>query len=158
VAAVLSGTGVDGVSGATEVGNRGGCVFVQAPGDSMFSTLPIQAVVHDQPDRVLPLAELAPAIAAVVRRLSDEADVSENGDGAMSAEIAYADDAVDSQRASVEAALWTAITVLQERARLSERLAERVGDAGAARSRRRFEAVAEEARGQAETIRRLLAE
>jgi len=158
VAAVLSGTGVDGVSGATEVGNRGGCVFVQAPGDSMFSTLPIQAVVHDQPDRVLPLAELAPAIAAVVRRLSDEADVSENGDGAMSPEIAYADDAVDSQRASVEAALWTAITVLQERARLSERLAERVGDAGAARSRRRFEAVAEEARGQAETIRRLLAE
>jgi hypothetical protein len=61
------------------------------------------------------------------------------------------------QRESVENALRTAISALQERARLSERLAERVGKAGAARSRRRFEEIAEEARGQAETIRRLLA-
>jgi two-component system chemotaxis response regulator CheB len=156
VAVVLSGTRDDGVAGATAVGNRGGCVFVQAPEDSLFATLPIHTVVHDQPDHVLPIAELAPAITSVVRGLSDEVGVSENGDGQMSPEIAYADSAVNTQRESVEAALWTAITVLQERARLSERLAERVGDAGAARSRRRFEAIAEEARGQAETIRRLL--
>ena len=157
VAVVLSGTGDDGVAGATAVGDGGGCVFVQAPDDSLFATLPIHTVVKDQPDRVLPVAELAPAIARVVRRLSDDVGVSENGGGQMSPEIAYADGAVNSQRESVEAALWTAITVLQERARLSERLAERVGDAGAARSRQRFEAIAEEARGQAETIRRLLA-
>ena len=157
VAVVLSGTSDDGVAGATAVGDRGGCVFVQAPDDSLFATLPIHTVVHDQPDRVLPLADLAPAITSVVRRLSDEVGVSENGGGEMGLEFAYADGAVDRQRESVEAALWTAINALQERARLSERLAERVGDAGAARSRRRFEAIAEEARGQAETIRRLLA-
>jgi two-component system chemotaxis response regulator CheB len=155
VAVVLSGTRDDGVAGATAIGDRGGCVFVQAPSDALFADLPTRTVLRDQPDRVLPLAELPPAIAAVVRRLSDEVDVSENGNGEMSPEMAYAG-TMDTQRESVEAALWTAITVLQERARLSERLAERVGSAGAARSRRRFEAVAEEARGQAETIRRLL--
>ena len=68
-----------------------------------------------------------------------------------------ADGAVEAQGESVEAALWTALRALQERAQLSERLARRVGNAGAERSRQRFEAIAEEARGQAETIRRLLA-
>jgi two-component system chemotaxis response regulator CheB len=157
VAAVLSGASDDGVAGASVVGDLGGCVFVQAPDDSLFPTLPIHMVVRDRPDGVLPLAELAPAIAAVIRRLSAERDVSENGGGEMSPELAYAGTAVDRQRESVEAALWTAISALQERARLSERLAERVGESGATRSRRRFEAIAEEARGQAETIRRLLA-
>jgi two-component system chemotaxis response regulator CheB len=154
VAVVLSGAGDDGVAGATAIGSRGGCVLVQAPDDALFSTLPSRTAVHDRPDRVLPLADLAPAIASVVRRLSEEPDVSENGAGEMSPELAYAG---DRQRESVEAALWAAIGVLQERARLGERLAERVGESGAARSRRRFEAIAEEARGQAETIRRLLA-
>jgi hypothetical protein len=90
-------------------------------------------------------------------RLSNKPGVSENGTGEMSPAIAYADGAVDRQRESVEAALWTAISALQERAQLSERLAERVGKSGATRSQRRFEGIAEEARGQAETIRRLLA-
>jgi hypothetical protein len=46
---------------------------------------------------------------------------------------------------------------LQERAQLSERLAERVGGAGAKHSQARFEELAGEARTQAEVIRRLLA-
>ncbi|HKD94641.1 MAG TPA: chemotaxis protein CheB [Gaiellaceae bacterium] len=156
VGVILSGMSDDGVVGAGAIGDRGGCVFVQAPEDSLFATLPIHTVVRDDPDRVLPLAELGPAIATLVRRLSDEPDVSENDGGEMSPELAYADGVVDRQRESVETALWTAICVLQERARLSERLAERVGTAGAARSRGRFEAIAKEARGQAEEIRRLL--
>ena len=68
-----------------------------------------------------------------------------------------ADGVLEGQDESVENALWTALRALQERAALSERLAERVGNAGAERSRKRFEAVAEEARAQAETIRRVLA-
>jgi two-component system, chemotaxis family, protein-glutamate methylesterase/glutaminase len=63
---------------------------------------------------------------------------------------------VESQEESVETALWTALRALQERAQLSQRLADRVGKAGAEPSRRRFTAVAEEAREQAETIRRIL--
>lgn len=64
--------------------------------------------------------------------------------------------AVDAQRESVEAALWSALRALHERAQLSERLAERVGKVGANQSRARFEAFAHEAREQADAIRRLL--
>jgi two-component system chemotaxis response regulator CheB len=206
VAVVLSGTRDDGVAGASAVGVRGGCVVVQDPDDALFAVLPAHTVARDHPDRVLPLADLAPAIAAAVRRLSEEVEVRENGDNGMSLESGYAmldpealegnappgepsvygcpacggvlwelDDAdqlrfrcrvghaytadgvVEGQAESVEIALWTALRALQERAQLSQRLAERVGKAGAERSRRRFEAVAEEAREQAESIRRLLA-
>jgi two-component system chemotaxis response regulator CheB len=161
-------------------------------------------VARDNPGRVLPLSELAPAIAAAVRRLSDEPEVSENGGGEMSLESEYAtldaealdrdeppgnalvfscpecggavweveraepprfrcrvghaytaDAVVNGQGESVETALWIALRALRERAELGDRLAERVGKAGAERSRQRFEAIAAEAREQAETIRRL---
>jgi two-component system chemotaxis response regulator CheB len=206
IAVVLSGARNDGVAGASAVGARGGCVLVQDPQESLFAALPAQTVAHDHPDGVLPLEELAPAIAAAVRRLSEEAEVRENGDGEMSLESGYAtldagaleqeappgtpsvygcpecggvlweldepellrfrcrvghaytaEGVVDGQGESVETALWTAFRALHERAQLCDRLAERVGKAGADRSRRRFEAFAEEAREQAETIRRLLA-
>jgi two-component system chemotaxis response regulator CheB len=68
-----------------------------------------------------------------------------------------ADGVLEGQNGSIETALWTALRALQERAALSDRLAERVGSAGAERSRERFQALAEEARAQAETIRRVLA-
>jgi two-component system chemotaxis response regulator CheB len=206
VAVVLSGTRDDGVAGASAIGETGGCVFVQDPADSLFATLPERTVASDHPDRILPLAELAPAIATQVQRLSEEVEVRENDGGEMSLESGYAtldaealerdalpgepsvygcpacggvlwelDDsellryrcrvghaysaetAVQAQGESVETALWTALRALQERAQLSERLAARVGKAGADRSRQRFEAIAEETRGQAESIRRLLA-
>lgn len=68
-----------------------------------------------------------------------------------------AEAAVAAQRESVEAALWTALRALQERAQLSDRLAARVGGAGASRSQARFESFAREAREQADVIRRVLA-
>jgi two-component system chemotaxis response regulator CheB len=206
LAVVLSGTRDDGVAGASAVGARGGCVFVQEPADSLFASLPEQTVSRDHPDRVLPLAELAPAVASAVRRLSEEVDMSENGDREMRLETEYAtldaealdrdgppgvssvfacpecggvlweiDDeelprfrcrvghaysaegTVEAQGEAIETALWTALRALQERAQLSERLAARVGSAGAKQSQARFEDFAREAREQAEVIRRLLA-
>jgi two-component system chemotaxis response regulator CheB len=56
----------------------------------------------------------------------------------------------------VETALWTALRALQERAQLSERLADRVGSRGAKQSQARFREYAREAREQSEVIRRLL--
>jgi two-component system chemotaxis response regulator CheB len=205
VAVVLSGLRDDGVIGASAVGARGGCVLVQDPADAQFGVLPGLAVSRDHPDRVLPLAELAPAVAAAVERLSHEAPMSENGKDEMSLEAEYAtldaaaferdeppgepspyscpdcggvlwevegsepprfrcrvghaytaDGAAEAQHDSVETALWTALRALQERAQLCERLAERTGTAGAARSSERFATLAGEAREQAETIRRLL--
>jgi two-component system chemotaxis response regulator CheB len=64
--------------------------------------------------------------------------------------------AFEAQGESVEEALWTALRALQERAQLSERLASRVGAAGAKQSQTRFEELAREAREQADVIRRLL--
>jgi two-component system chemotaxis response regulator CheB len=206
VAVVLSGTRDDGVAGASAVGTRGGCVFVQDPDDSLFGALPMHTVVRDHPDRVLPLAELAGAITSAVARLSTEVPMSENGDQDMTVETEYAtldaaalerdappgkpsafgcpdcggvlwelddgdllrfrcrvghaytaDGALDAQGESIENALWVALRALQERAQLSERLAERVGGAGAKHSQARFEELAGEARTQAEVIRRLLA-
>jgi two-component system chemotaxis response regulator CheB len=205
VAVILSGTRDDGVAGASAVGGRGGCVFVQSPEDSLFATLPAQTVVRDHPDRVVALAELAPTITAAVQRLSKEAPMSENGGEEMRLESEYAtldaealerdappgtpsvfacpacggvlwelDDeelprfrcrvghaysgegTVDAQGESVETALWTALRALQERAQLSERLADRVGAAGAKQSQARFAEFAREAREQADVIRRLL--
>lgn len=206
VAVVLSGTRDDGVSGATAVGAGGGCVLVQEPADSLFAMLPAQTVIRDHPDRVLPLAEVGPAVTAAVQRLSEEVNVSENGQGEMRVENEYAaldadalerdgppgepsgfgcphcggvlweiDDgelprfrcrvghaysgegAVEAQGESVETALWMALRALQERAQLSDRLAQRVGAVGAKQSQTRFEEFAREAREQADVIRRVLA-
>jgi two-component system chemotaxis response regulator CheB len=206
VAVILSGTRDDGVTGASAVGARGGCVFVQDPDDSLFAALPAHTVTRDHPDRVAPLTELAPAIASAVRRLSEEVEVRDNENGEMSLEAEYAtldagaldrdgppgepsgyacpecggvlwevDDSellrfrcrvghaysaegtLDAQGESVETALWTALRALQERAQLSERLAERVGAGGAKQSQARFEEFARDARKHAEVIRRLLA-
>jgi two-component system chemotaxis response regulator CheB len=206
VAVVLSGSRDDGVAGASAVGARGGCVMVQSPDDALFPSMPSNTVSRDHPDRVLPLADLAAAVTAAVRHLSEEAPMSENGGQEMSLETEYAtldpgaidregppgepsafgcptcggvlwelddpellrfrcrvghaftaDGAVEAQGEEVEAALWTALRALQERAQLSERLAARVGSAGASQSRARFEAFAREAREHADVIRRLLA-
>ena len=70
--------------------------------------------------------------------------------------ISAAEGAVEAQGGSVETALWTALRALQERAQLSERLAARVGAAGAKQSQARFEEFAREAHEQAEAIRGLL--
>jgi two-component system, chemotaxis family, protein-glutamate methylesterase/glutaminase len=205
VAVVLSGSRDDGVAGASAVGARGGCVVVQSPHDALFPGMPSETVSRDHPDRVLPLAKLAAAVTTAVRRLSEEAPMSENGGDEMNLETEYAtldpdaieregppgkpsafgcpacggvlwelddesllrfrcrvghaytaDGAVEAQAESVEAALWTALRALQERAQLSERLATRVGAAGAKQSQTRFEEYASEAREQADVIRRLL--
>jgi two-component system chemotaxis response regulator CheB len=59
----------------------------------------------------------------------------------------------DAQAASVEAAMWTAVRSLQERAALMERLAERCELHGQSRSARSFRAKARDAREQADTVR-----
>ncbi|HET7566500.1 MAG TPA: chemotaxis protein CheB, partial [Gaiellaceae bacterium] len=89
-AIVLSGTRDDGVAGASAIGRRGGCVFVQDPDDALFPGMPAETVARDHPDRVLPLAELAGAVAGRVARLSQEVAVSENGRDEMSLETEYA--------------------------------------------------------------------
>lgn len=90
VAVILSGTRDDGVAGASAVGQRGGCVFVQDPADSLFPGMPTETISRDHPDRVLPIGELAGAIGRAVQRLSEEVPMSEDGNDEMSLESEYA--------------------------------------------------------------------
>jgi two-component system chemotaxis response regulator CheB len=90
VGVILSGARDDGVAGASAVGRRGGCVFVEDPGDASFPDMPLATVSRDRPDRVLPLAELGDAVAAEVTRLSAEEPMRENGSGEMALETEYA--------------------------------------------------------------------
>jgi two-component system chemotaxis response regulator CheB len=62
VAVVLSGTGSDGTMGIRAIKKTGGTVIVQEPSSAQFRGMPDSAVQSGVVDRVLPLAEIAPAL------------------------------------------------------------------------------------------------
>lgn len=82
----LPGARDDGVAGASAVGVGGGCVFVQSPDEARFPSMPFAAIASDNPDRVVPVAEVAAAVTTAVRQLSEETASSENGGAVMSLE------------------------------------------------------------------------
>lgn len=90
VAVVLSGSRDDGVAGASAVVGCGGRVVAQSPDDAPFPSMPATTVARVRPDCVLPLAGLAAAVSDAVRRLSEDAPMSENGRDEMSLETQYA--------------------------------------------------------------------
>jgi two-component system, chemotaxis family, protein-glutamate methylesterase/glutaminase len=71
IAVVLSGSLDDGTAGAISVRRRGGLVLVQHPEDALFPGMPRSVLENDRPDFVLPLDELGPAIARLVRGSRD---------------------------------------------------------------------------------------
>jgi two-component system chemotaxis response regulator CheB len=67
-----------------------------------------------------------------------------------------ADSLLAQQGDQVERALWSALRLLEERGALNERLAERVGSQGLAKSKTHFESMARRANEEADVIRGLL--
>ncbi len=121
--------------------------------ETEYATLDANAIERDGPPGE-PSAFGCPACGGVLWEMDDEEMLR------FRCRVGHAytaEGAVDAQGESVETALWTALRALRERAQLSDRLADRVGGAGAEQSRARFEAYAREAREQAELIRRVLA-
>lgn len=121
--------------------------------ETEYATLDADAIERDGPPGE-PSGFGCPACGGVLWQLNDEELLR------FRCRVGHAytaEGAVEAQGECVEAALWTALRALQERAQLSDRLAERVGSAGANHSRGRFEAYAREAREQADVIRRVLA-
>lgn len=78
IGVVLSGARDDGVAGAKAIGASDGCLFVQSPAEARFGALPASVVARDDPDDVMPLSEIAPAVVAEVARLSAGAPIGEN--------------------------------------------------------------------------------
>ena len=63
---VLSGTGRDGAQGAAAVKAAGGLVIVEDPESAQFKGMPEAAVRAGEVDRVLPLAEIGPALRTLI--------------------------------------------------------------------------------------------
>ncbi|HZS14644.1 MAG TPA: chemotaxis protein CheB [Candidatus Dormibacteraeota bacterium] len=62
VAVVLTGTGHDGAAGAAAVCEAGGTVVVQSPADCEFPGMVEATMELVEPDLVLPIAQIAPAL------------------------------------------------------------------------------------------------
>lgn len=67
IAVVLSGTGVDGAMGVEAIKKVGGTVIVQDLDTAEFPGMPQAAIDTGEVDFVLPLHEIAPALAVLVR-------------------------------------------------------------------------------------------
>jgi two-component system chemotaxis response regulator CheB len=63
---ILTGGGSDGTRGLIAVEQAGGLAIVQDPGDARDPSMPMSALLHDNPDLCLPLSE----IPGVIIRLS----------------------------------------------------------------------------------------
>ena len=62
VGVILTGRGMDGVSGLVRIKQQGGVSLVQDPTEATFSSMPRAAIREDHVDAVLPLADLAEAL------------------------------------------------------------------------------------------------
>ncbi|WP_186774209.1 chemotaxis protein CheB [Chitinophaga pinensis] len=59
---ILTGMGTDGLEGARAIEGAGGIVFVQDPASAVFKGMPVSVITGDEPDVILPPAELAQAL------------------------------------------------------------------------------------------------
>ena len=89
IAVVLSGSRGDGVAGAAAVSTRGGMVIVQNPEEAEFGGMPASTIAGDHPDRIMPLAAIAPAVVEALEELPEEKPMSDNVEEEMSLETRY---------------------------------------------------------------------
>lgn len=62
IGVVLTGAGADGSAGLVEVKKHGGRSVVQSPSDAKVPGMPINAIVHDSPDHIVLLDDIAPLL------------------------------------------------------------------------------------------------
>lgn len=85
IGVVLTGNLDDGTSGVRAIKRAGGVAIVQDPDEATFPSMPASAIEHAMVDRVLPLADVGPAIVEMASETIGEAeymlmsdDISEN--------------------------------------------------------------------------------
>ena len=184
LAVLLSGARDDGSAGAVAVDRAGGTVVVQDPEDAPFAAIPSNAILRDDPDLVLPAAEIGPAISRMAVSgppigtagntigggVWQPSDLScphcggvlhERDDGVEGFRCrvghAYAIGSLATDQSQVlEATLWAAVRLFEERAALSYRMAESARRRSHHAIAKRFDEVAVEARERAAELHRFL--
>jgi CheB methylesterase len=138
IAVVLSGARTDGAAGAAAVSECGGAVLVQDPEEAAYPDMPRSAITADQPDYVLPLAE----IPATISRLAMEP---------------LGETLLGAQTQNLDPALFVALRALEERGKLPKRVRERLSAKGNEASASRYDEVIQESERNANFIRAVLA-
>ena len=182
---ILSGYLDDGVAGLAAVKRKGGVAIVQHPDDAIVPDMPRNALDYLEPDYVLPVRDVATVLSQLASEPAEEKIIAmapnkqqskpgvfscpecngvlwEIDDGKMlrfrcrvghafSQGSMYAD-----QGEAVERALWAATRALEERAHLSERLAERSREQKRHTAEERYRERAEASKANAAIVRDLL--
>ncbi|HTV73106.1 MAG TPA: chemotaxis protein CheB [Candidatus Acidoferrales bacterium] len=180
-AVLLSGMLDDGTAGLAAVKARGGLTVVQDPNDARFGDMPRNALASIDVDVVAPIDGIVPVLVdfaaaggyrPVHKPLTSELssfgcpdcggvlwEREEGGALNFVCRIghAYSPKALERRNESaIEEALWTAVRALEERADLSERLAERLQKQGLTTAAARMSRQAAEARARSRRVRNAL--
>lgn len=140
VGVLLSGVLDDGVAGLVSIASHGGKVLVQDPDEALYSAMPRHAMELLAMDHVLP----ASAMGAVLGELAREE---------VEPDCVPAPFRLDVHGPAWERALWAAIRTLDEKAELSNRMAEHARERGNAGIATRYEMQAVEALEAAALLR-----
>lgn len=184
VGVILSGNLDDGTAGLAAIQAAGGLTAVQDPADAEFPSMPANAMRAVSVDVVAPAAELGKGLVAALSEQTrpqmkppgaHEASsdmnlrcpdcngplVEQHQDGVttfacrVGHEYSF-DRLAIAQSEAVEWALWSAVSILEEQATLTERLAERAREQARAIGEAHFRERSRTARGHARVIRDLL--
>lgn len=183
VGVILSGSRDDGALGLAEIKARGGITIVQEPSEAQYDGMPAHALAGTDVDLVLPAAEIGRALVRLVRgeqevrsrhvEHPDDADpqmlsvlcpecggtLFEDREGGVLQYRCHvghryaARSLLASHAESVERGMWTAVRLLEDRATLLRRLADRAERSGGTLSAQHFRATADNAEQQAGAIR-----
>lgn len=186
IGVILSGMRDDGAEGLALIKRCGGVALVQDPKEALYPSMPEAAIDNVEVDRITTVAALPSLLERYVAAEAAPADNAVTTDrsetdadqvfgcpecGGVAREVREtnllryrcrvghvynADSFVEEHARGVEDALWSAINALSERKSLTRRMARRAREAGRPRVADRYEQLAREAEGRAESIRRLL--
>lgn len=166
IGVVLSGTLDDGALGAATVEQRGGCVIVQDPDDAGHGSMPRCAVAATRHPAIRPAGKIAEFLTRLTRETVEvppgepPADLVAEVRGLLAGDLPITPPPPDFSGftclecgGTVQRAMWLAVRSLDERRRLTERLAASARSQGHPISAAHFQAAAEEAARAADAIR-----
>ncbi|GAB3489752.1 chemotaxis protein CheB [Flexivirga lutea] len=170
VGVILSGALDDGTAGMEAIRQRGGAVLAQSPDDAAYPSMPSSVIQNVGADMIGTAAELAdmvndlarPGQAAGFSCPDCNGSLFQIHDGDLvrfRCRVGHAWSSLAlmaAQSESLDSALWMALRSLEDKAALSDQLADRAAERGNTLSRQRFLEKAAEARRSARVLQRLL--